>query len=518
MKKSAIIALVIFAASGAAWTQTAAGPGKKNLTLEECVLSALRNNLNLAAEVLSPEIAAYETRRVGEMFIPEITFDYNLSKQRSASFSFIDAADQVITDNSTYSGMLSQLLPTGGRLSVTLNSYGQESNRNFQTINPVYGSTLSFNLTQPLLRNFGPTVTRRQIIIARQTQGITENRFRQTLIDTLYSVEEAYWNLVYSRENLEVGREALKLARDLLAKSERELEVGMIPEIELLSAKAEVARREADILQAEADVMDDEDALRKLLNFPREKGVRPPALIPTDVPSAEPFKLDLEEAIGTALANRPDLETFRIGIESSKLDLTFAKNQLLPGLDIQARYWSPGISGTQILYQDDNPLTGVIVGTIPGGSSLSLKDALNFKYENWYFGVTLELPLAAAVSRAQYTEAKLAAKQALLQLKDQEQEVVLEIQTGLRACETNFRKIEAYRIARELAEESLKAEEKKLMAGLSTNYTVLQFQRDLATARSNELRALIDYTLSLARMSRALGTSLDDLDISIVGQ
>jgi len=115
-------------------------------------------------------------------------------------------------------------------------------------------------------------MSRRQIIIAKNDLEVSEQRLRQALLDTVFDVEEAYWNLVYSRENLKVQRESLKLARDLLAKNTRELEVGTIPPIELLSARAEVASREADILQAEAQVRNDQDTLRTLLNLPREKG------------------------------------------------------------------------------------------------------------------------------------------------------------------------------------------------------------------------------------------------------
>ncbi len=517
MKKLATVIVIGIATAGMALAQPEAG-GERNISLEDCILNALKNNLRLSAEVLAPEAAGYAVRRAGEIFLPQLTVGFNKSEQNSASFSFIDATGQVITNSSNYNAGISQVIPTGGQLDLSLRSYGQDTNRNFQTINPVYGSTLSFNFVQPLLRDFGIKTTRRQIIVAQHNRDISEAQLKQTLLDTVYSVEEAYWNLVFSRENLQVGKESLLLARDLLAKSERELEVGMIPPIELLSAKAEAARREADILQAEVEVRNAEDTLRRLINLPLERDAPPQALVPTEAPKAEPFRMSFEEAMGLAEMNRPDLESSRIQIRSRNLDLSYAKNQLLPGLSLEASYWSPGISGTQLLYQDDNPLTGVVIGEVPGGASLALKDAFNFKYVNWSVGMTIDIPLASAVSRAQYYQAKIEAERAVILLEDREQEVVVEIQALLRACETDAKKAQAYKIARELAEESLRAEEKKLRAGLSTNYTVLQFQRDLATAKSNELRALVDYNLSLAGISRATGASLRDRDITIAGR
>jgi outer membrane protein TolC len=516
MKKPMRVVFLFAALAGFGLAQAPAGP-EKPVTLEECILGALKNNLKLAAEVLGPEMDSFAVRQANEIFIPKLSVNYGQDSLSSASYSFIQAADQIATKDKSYSTSLSQLIPTGARIGVSLRSFQQNTNQSFLTINPLYGSTLTFDLSQPLLRDFGFKMTRRQIIIAQYGLDISENQLRQTLLNTIYSVEEAYWNLVYSRENLRVQRESLELARELLAKNKRELEVGMIPPLDLLSAQAEVASREADILQAEAGVKDSQDVLRTLINFPREKGSPAPVLVPSDRPKTEPVATNLDEANQTALANRPDLASLRVDLKSKGLNLSYARNQLLPNLSLRASYWSPGYSGTELIYENGDPLTGHVIGTIPHGASLALKDAVHFKYKNWSVGLTLDIPLESAFSRAQYAQARLDSRQSLLLLRDQEQQVELEVQTVLRAVDTNYKRTLAYKAARELAEEKLKAEEKKLAAGLSTNYTVLQQQRDLATARSNEVKALTDYNLSLARMAKALGTTLKDKNISLAG-
>lgn len=508
--KRTVLALLLLAAGLAAQAQAPETP----MSLQDCLLAALKNNLNLSAEVIGPDAAAAAARRAGEVFWPKLSFNIGQQKSNTASYSGLEGTAQITTDFSDYQGIVQQYLPTGGTFTGYLRSYKNSSNQGYQTINPRYGATLNFNFTQPLLRDFGFKMSRRQIIIARNDLEVSEQRLRQALLDTIYNVEQAYWNLVYSRENLTVQRESLKLARDLLAKNTRELEVGTIPPIELLSARAEVASREADILQAEAEVRNDQDTLRTLLNLPREKGAPGTVIVPTETPQAEAVALSFEEARTRAMAHRPDLASSQAGLRTSKLNLTYARNQTLPNLGIQATYWSPGISGTQILYQDDNPLTGVIVGTIPGGRNLAFKDAFKFKYENWYVGLVLDLPLESIVSRAQATQARLEAEQAALRLRDLEEQAVLEVEIAVRAVETNFKRAEAYRVARELAEQRLAAEEKKLAAGMSTNYTVLQQQRDLALARTNEIRARVDYSLSLAGLERAMGTTLESKNIS----
>jgi len=509
MKRFAI-ALILFTAASAARAQAP----EKAMTLQDCILAAMENNLNLAAEILSPEVAAATARRAGEAFLPKLSFTLGQQKSNSASYSGLEATDQITTDYTDYQSTLEQLLPTGATLTAYLYTYSNSTNQGYQTINPRFGATLNFDFSQPLLRDFGFKMSRRQIIIARNDQEVSENQLRQALMDTVYSVEEAYWNLVYSRENLKVQQEALKLARDLLAKNTRELEVGTIPPIDLLSARAEVATREADILQAEALVRNNQDTLRTVLNLPREKDAPAAVIIPAEMPEAGPVPLNFEEARTRALAHRPDLASSRVSLRTSTLNLSYARNQTLPNLSFRAVYWSPGVSGTQILYQDDDPLSGVVIETIPGGRSLAFKDAFRFRYKNWFVGLTLDLPLEALVSRAQATQARLESEQAALRLRNLEEQAVLAVEIAVRAIETDYKRTQAYQAARELAEDKLAAEEKKLKAGMSTNYTVLQQQRDLALARTNEIRARVDYSLSLAKLEKAMGTTLESKNIS----
>lgn len=518
MRRTAeVLVLAAALALGAAPAAAQAPPpaAERAVSLQDCIELALKNNLDLAAEVLGPEAAAAAVGRARETFLPKLAFTFGTQTTNQASFSFLDAADQVTSDLGDYQGSLEQLLPTGATLSATLYSYRSETNRSFQTINPRYGSTLSFDFAQPLLRGFGPRMARREIIVASNNREVSENQLRQALMDTVYDVEEAYWNLVYSRENLKVGEESLKLARDLLAKNEKELEVGVIPPIDILSARAEVASREADILQARAQVKNDQDTLRTLLNLTGDRDGPAPVLVPSEAPRTEAFPLDLEEARTAALVRRPDLASSQVTLRARAFDLTYARNQTLPNLSFRASYWSPGVSGTQILYQDDDPLTGVVVGTIPGGPNLAFQDAFKFRYKNWFVGLTLDLPLESVVSRARVAQARVESDQAVLRHKDLEARALLEVEIAVRAVETDYERVQAYRLARELAEEKLAAEEKKLEAGLSTNYTVLQQQRDLALARTNETQARVDYNLSLARLERAMGTSLESRGVRV---
>ncbi len=503
-KKSTITILLIILSAAGGWSQD----NELSLSLDECIKTALKNNLGLAVEILNPEIADASISLAKERFLPQFSMRYFTQNTNSPSFSWIDAAGEVSTEYNNYVGQYQQTLPSGATLTASLFSYQNETNTKFQTINPRYGSTLQFDFSQPLLRDFGFRVNRREIIIAKNNLAVSNSQLNQTLLDTVYNVEEAYWNLVYSIEDLKVKQQSLDLARELLEKNRREVEVGTLAPIEILSAEAEVATREADILQAEALVNTNDEILKTIINMVMDDDIRLMSIKPIDQPANTRTEISLDGALKTAMDNRPDLESLRWDIKSKDIDFVYAKNQLLPYLSLDASYWSPGISGTQILYENNNPLTGVIVGEIPGGSSDALKDAMKFRYKNWSASFTLILPMNTVFTRALYAQSKTRLNQSKLRLQNQEQQIFLEVSNGVRAVQTDYKRIQAYKVAKELAEKKLDAEQKKLMVGLTTNYLVLQVQRDLANARSAELRAVIDYNLSIARLNRTMGIDL----------
>lgn len=487
------------------------------LSLNDCIYRALKNNLGLAADMITPEIADRNVTLAIERFLPTITFNYNKQDTRNASYSFLDASDVVITRQDDYTVQLAQQLPTGGSLSFSLYNYVNDSNRRFQTINPRYGSTVRINFSQPLLKDFGFRIGRREIIVAKYNRDVSEENFQKQLEDLIYNVESIYWNLVYSRENLKVRQQALRLAQELLEKNKIEIEAGTLPPIERLTAEAEVSTRQADIIEAEALVKNYEDQLKTILNLAAEyKDLKKVKIIPTDLPETTKREISYEEALTTALQKRPDLQATRIDLENRQFTLSYAKNQMLPDLRLQFSYWSPGISGDQILYKDNNALTGIIVGRIQGRKTDALKDALNFRFKNWSAAVVVSLPINSVFTRAYYAQAKLSLEQAQLRLKNQEQLISLEISNAVRAVETNYQRAQAYRAARELAEKKLEAEQEKLKVGLSTNYLVLQYQRDLANAMTMELKALIDYNLSLANLDRVMGLGRERRNVKVI--
>jgi outer membrane protein TolC len=485
-----------------------------SLTLEDSIVRALKNNLNIAAEVINPGLASAQVSLAKQMYTPTIQLDWGKDRYEQLSTWSLQQAGTYINRGTSASTSIVQKIPFGGTVQASLSYDKSESNQLFQNYNPSYTSRLNFALTQPLLKNFGWSVSRREILVAQQSFEASRSQFKDVLIETVYNVEAAYWNLVYAIENLKTQRLSLESGRDLLSKTRREVQVGTKAPIEVLNAEATVALREANILQAEAQVKRSQDQLRTLLNLDSDKETRGQALLPADKPEFKPFMITLEEALAQAMARRPDLETAKSTIATKAVNFRFAKNQRLPQLDLQLVKASPGTSGRQYLYDPDNPF-GDPIGTIEGSASRAFKDSFKFLYNNWTAGLTLTIPVGDIVGKANYAYAKLDLDQAQARLKTQEQQIFLEVSDAVRTLETAAKSVDAYRIARELSEKQLEAEMKKLNVGMSTNYYVLEYQDRLATARSSELRALVDYNIALADIAKVTGTTLETRNITL---
>jgi outer membrane protein TolC len=485
------------------------------LSLEECILKAMKNNLSVAVELLNPELAKHSITKAKETFLPQFDLKFGNDHQESPPYSWIQGETTITTKMTDYGVSVVQQIPTGGNLSLSLSSYKSNTNESFQLINPRFGSEIRLDFTQPLLKNFGPKVSRREILLAENELEISDNELQSTLLETIYSVQEAYWNLVYAIENHNVKRQSLQLARDLVAKNKKEVQLGQLAAIEILNAEAVVAEREADLLQAEALIIRTEEELKVLINIGAEGDARLKTIVPQDKPDFAEVKASQEEALKQALDRRPDLKVIQKNIESNELKLSVARNQILPGLDLKFSYWSPGIGGDRLIYQNGDIFSGIVVGSVKGAAGNSLGDAFKLLYNNWNVGLTLSIPLSNFLTKADFAYAQTDLNQSQIKLKNLEQQVSLEVSDAVRTVETNAKRVDAYRVARELAEKTLEAEVKKLQVGRSTNYFVLDYQDKLAAARSNEVKAKIDYLLSVAKLDKFTGASLEKRNIKV---
>jgi outer membrane protein TolC len=388
-------------------------------------------------------------------------------------------------------------LLTGGNVDLNYSPSRANVNQNLATgflFNPSYTGGLALTLTQPLLRNAGIDVTKTFIRIAQNNATVEEHVFRDRVLTILATVEQTYWEVVFANENLKVADAALKAAQELLASNRAKAKAGIMSIVDVLQAEAAVASRVEQVLVADKTIRDQEDQLRRLLN-PAEEDLRQDLrLTPLDQPVVSLEPISLQEAIDVAFEQRPEIVQAKKNMETSDLNTKFAKNQILPTLSFQG---TTGMAGLGKDYNDSQ--------------------IKNFSgtYYNYGAGLVLSYPLGNRSAWSTYNKRQLEAKNAEAALVSVRQQIIVGVREAVRRVQTDFKRIETTRSARIMAEKQLQAEQERLKVGLSTTRFVLDFQRDLATAQGNELRATVDYNKSLSNLARHKATTLDRYNLQL---
>lgn len=392
---------------------------------------------------------------------------------------------------------LTQVLPTGGDISFDINGVRSESVGGLAIGDINYSNNGSFTFNQPLLRGFGRLATERNLLLARTNSQISRQEFERQTEDILRQVDDAYWNLVESREQVRVAEESLALARELHQRNEIQVEVGTLAPLELVQSEAQIATREEGLIGAQANVGDAADQLRRLLNFPPGQLWDLPIQATTD-PQTEALEVDLDQAIATAFAERPELRSQELAIENARLEQAFASNQARPQLDFSLNY---GAGASDAIGFSD-PLEELFALRFPGWAA-----SLNFTY-----------PLQNRAGRAGRVLADLDLERTNVELEQLQQVIRTEVRQAARGVDTAAKTIDAARISRVLQERNLDAERKRYENGMSTSFQITRIQDDLTQARSREVSAIVNYRRALTEFYRATGRLLDREGVQLIDE
>jgi outer membrane protein TolC len=490
---------------------------QKELSLKDAIYHALKNNLDLQVQMTDTELSRKALKINKSIFIPAMSVETTTAETNEPGEGILSGADVIKSTFKYLSVGVTQRIPFGGTVNFRLYNQESESNSIWANPNPRLYSRATLSLNQPLLKNFGLTATKREIYIAANNLKIAKHQLRENIITLVYNVEEAYWNLVYAYQNLEATKTALKRAQDLLKQNEIKVRVGSAAPIEILTAKADVASNESLVIQAERSIQTAEERLKRILNMSKDLS----SIVPTDTPEIKKIPVDFNDFLLVALNNRPDMERAKLDLENYKIRVKYAKNQFLPDLQLSAMYFTTGRGGTEFDYLRDplrdpdyNPDTDKVIladKSIWG----SMDDVFSLLYKNYQIQLSLSMPLSFSREKAELAQARINLKRALLSLKNVESTVHSEVKEVMKELEANAKLVEADKIALELQGERLKAEEKRLSVGLSTNFIVLDYQRQYASAQTQALRSIIDYTMTLARINRILARTFNVYDIKL---
>jgi outer membrane protein TolC len=431
--------------------------------------------------------------------------------------SFSVGTSELVTKATTASLGFQQGFFTGGEVSVSFdNAFTSTNNRRYD-LNPFTASSLSLTFAQPLLRGFGRAVNQRYLRVARNTLGVSDLVFEQQVVTTVASVVRLYWDLVSLNEDVGVRRQALERTERLLADTEAHAEVGTRARIDVVRARAEVARSRRDLIGSEGLARQQETVLRDYLSG--DSGAAP--LVALRIVPSDPLPGDLGDPppassalTDVALRARPELAQARLQIENTRILLAGSRDATRPALDAIATVRSNGLAGTI------NPLTlaGAAAHTaipeLSGGYGSVLHQLGSFNFPDYVVGLQMTIPLRNRAAEADYARDQLVLRQQEIRVQQIENQIRVEIENALVALDQARASVDASRQERTYQEQALAAEIDRLTVGASTTYLVIQYQRDLAQARSAEVAALAAFVKAQAAVARASGQLLDRYGIS----
>jgi len=488
MKSFSIVA-IFFAAVFTVAAQTITDSGAaRAMSLTDCIQQALAHNLDVQIQRINPQISLYDLDADYGGYDPTL----DISGQHNHDESGAEGVPASTSDGNSFSSSLDGATPWGmtyglsGNVSKTYNS---------SLTNMFYSSVGSVQLgvTQPLLKNFWIDNNRLTIRVAKNRLEYSEQGLREQIITTVTAVETAYYELIYAQDNVNVQQEALDLAQTQLDQDKQRVQIGTLAQLSVQSDESQVASSKASLISAQNQLSIDQNTLKNLItdSYAEWHGTN---IQPTATLEAPLQLFDLQDSWNKGMTERPDLLQARLNVEQQGIQLKFSFNQLFPELDLIGTY---GYNGA-------------------GQSYNATFDQMNSADRPFYtYGAQVSVPLSNTGPRNQYKTAKATMQQVVLQLKQFEQNVMVEIDNAVKQAQSSYESVDATRQARIYAEDALDAEQKTYAVGKATTFEVLQYQSALTTARGQEIRALADYEEALANLAAQEGSTLERNGIDI---
>ena len=539
--------------------------GKLMLSLDDAISIALENNLDIYVQRFTPWIAETQLLKAKAGGVPQSGSSQNVVLGSGPTGSF----DPVITSNlnwsrtsqpinnpftsgtgtttvgafTSYSANVnfgySQLFHTGTGVSFTLANNRSSTTLDDVIFNPAVQSTMTLTITQPLLSGFGLLPNTRFIIEAKNTIKVAESQFEQQVITSATAVANAYWELVFDRENVKVQQAAVGVSQKLYEDNKKQLEIGTMAPLDVLTAESELATDTQNLILAQTTKLQQETVL---LNLITKNLVSPDVLNVEVVPTtsiATPDvteNLALADAVQEAWQKRPEILQAQLNLKNAGIEVKVTKNLLLPQANLFGQYSATGLSGNEILNTpngtfaadlvaplvDQNGNIVNVAGTpvftgIPNvnttiqkaGLSNALNTMIDSSFPTYAFGVSVTLPIRNRSAQADNGRALLNERQLEVQYRSLQNSIVLNVRNAQIALQQDRAQVAAAEKAQTLAAQTLDAEQKKYQLGSSTSYNVVLRARDLTTAQGNLLRARVNLEEAAVNFNQAMGRTLE---------
>jgi outer membrane protein TolC len=464
------------------------------LALDAAIRSAIEKNPDLRVETYNPAISDTGIRKAKGIYNPRISALVDHREEDAP----LDTSGSLVEERRFFDADFSTdfLLSSGATASAAFTNLWSRSTLGVgsiatqgTSISKFVEPKLSLSLIQPLLRGFGKDVTEKDITVATYGKDSSLLQWRNVALSTVSDVRDQYFALVKARESLQTRNAALAVLREVHSGNRARVDAGVLAAVELLDSEFGVAQREVDLLTAQRNVRDASDRLRATIQYPLGA-----ELVPTDPMTVEPVESSEEQAMETALRNRPDLRIARVSLATQEFNARVAKNTALPSLALTG---SAGLTALRSAYDD------------------ALSDLAEAKTPFWSAGISFAYPLGNDAAQADLAAARLRSRQAEATIRSLEETIRLDVRTAIRALETSALQVDAAQKGVTLAEARVDSFVKRQKVGLAVTKDILQAEADLTAARETLTSARADFQGAVTRLWTSTGELLERQGIRI---
>jgi outer membrane protein TolC len=516
------------------------------ISLDQTLAMALANNKDIESSRIDRLESDYSLTAALGAFDPQLNVTSYWEQQIIPIASSLGGSATGSLLNKTWladPGITQPLPWYGGTFKMDLSSADAFSNNTFLSLNPQYETSLNFSYTQPLWRNLLYDGNRHQIDVAKKNRSLTDQQFRQRVMTVVLQAEQAYWELSYAYNNLQVQLDAVRIGIQQDESNRRQEEQGLLAPIDVVAAQTQLATFEVGAYAAQSALTGAENALKELVLPDSNDPMWSTALLPTTPEDVKTPLTPLSDAIAEALANRPEIAQVKINGEINEKDVRYYREQTKPQVNLTALYTRTGLAGV-VLPPGPNPFTAgfgpltaqlnqlsALAGlplpppisfgssTVPpvlvGNYGHSLATIWDGNFPTTEIELNISLPLRNRTADANLGKSLAETRRIRNQMQQTEQNIQSDVRSAMENLQMAQLRLQAAAVARESAEEQYQSEQRQFRAGTSTLFLVQQRQATMIAARSQERRSESDLSEAIAQFQLATGTILAERHISL---
>ena len=495
--------------------------GKLELSLKNFLELVMANNTDIQVNFLSVETPRNNITSAFGVWDPIATASFgttwstsvptNPAQNQNAS---LGASSKSLSQPLSLS--YTQALDTGTNYTVSFGGSKNSYSNSFSSYNPSIASSMSFAVTQNLLRNRSRYVNRIPVMEAESTYKRAQFNLRSSLLSWVNTAENSYWRVVSARENVTVQEKARDTSKQNLDFVQKQLDLGAVSPLSIFNPQGQLAAADLALSQAKFSLQQADDVLRHQIGADLDPDIRKLPIELTEQVDISTAGLDLdpENEVQKALDSNPTVKAAAQALDIDALGIQSADNGLKPLLTFTASYSGAGQGG---IYTSSSStlLGGGPELIVPGGLTDALSQMFGLNNPTYRGSLNLTLPIRSRTASMNLANALVAKKTDALNLRNAEQNIRLNVLTAISTVQGAIESLRLARIQEDLQHKNYDAEVEMYELGTDINQNVVIALQAWVVAQSAVVTAQVNLRTSILNLYTQTGELLDQRGIIV---